>query len=91
MPGEDFMEAVFGLEPEQTAVAFNEPRTVCYAIRLDSLDPPATELRTKFIEARSDPRRVGAVAQVEFSRSFGDWLTNLENRYGLTWARQPRR
>ena len=91
MPGEDFMEAVFGLEPEQTAVAFNEPRTVCYAIRLESLEPPAAELREKFLEAKSDPRRIGAVAQGEFSRSFGDWLTGLEKRYGLTWTRQPRR
>jgi hypothetical protein len=91
MPGEDFMEAVFGLEPEQTTVAFNEPRTVCYAIRLDAVEPPAAELREKFLEAKSDPRRIGAVAQGEFSRSFGDWLTGLEKRYGLTWTRQPRR
>ena len=91
MPGEDFMEAVFGLEPEQTTVAFNEPRTVCYALRLDALEPPAAELREKFLEAKSDPRRIGAVAQGEFSRSFGDWLTGLEKRYGLTWTRQPRR
>ena len=91
MPGEDFMEAVFGLEPEQTTVAFNEPRTVCYAIRLDAFEPPAAELREKFLEAKSDPRRIGAVAQGEFSRSFGDWLTGLEKRYGLTWTRQPRR
>jgi len=91
MPGEEFMQAVFGLEPGQTTVAFNEPRTVCYAVRLDALDPPAGDLREKFLEARSDPRRVGAVAQGEFSRSFGDWLTGLEKRYGLTWVRQPRR
>ncbi len=91
MPGEEFMTAVFGLEPGQAGVAFNEPRTVCYAIRLDSLDPPAADLRTKFVEDRSDPRRIGAVAQTEFSRSFGDWLTSLEKRYGLSWARQPRR
>lgn len=91
MPGEEFMEAVFGLEPEQTAVAFNEPRTVCYAIRLTAFEPPVAELREKFLEAKSDPRRIGAVAQGEFSRSFGDWLTGLEKRYGLTWTRQPRR
>jgi|688.fasta_scaffold55462_2 hypothetical protein len=91
MPGEEFMTAVFGLEPGQAGVAFNEPRTVCYAIRLDSLDPPAADLRAKFVEDRSDPRRIGAVAQTEFSRSFGDWLTSLEKRYGLSWTRQPRR
>ncbi len=91
MAGEEFMEAVFGLEPEQTTVAFNEPRTVCYAIRLTAFEPPVAELREKFLEAKSDPRRIGAVAQGEFSRSFGDWLTGLEKRYGLTWVRQPRR
>lgn len=91
MPGEEFMEAVFSLEPEQTTVAFNEPRTVCYAIRLAAFEPPVAELREKFVEAKSDPRRIGAVAQGEFSRSFGDWLTGLEKRYGLTWVRQPRR
>jgi len=91
MPGEEFMTTVFGLEPGQAGVAFNEPRAVCYAIRLESLDPPANDLRTKFIEARSDPRRISAVAQTEFSRSFGDWLTSLEKRYGLAWNRQPRR
>lgn len=91
MPGDEFMEAVFSLESEQTTVAFNEPRTVCYAIRLESLEPPVAELREKFLEAKSDPRRIGAVAQGEFSRSFGDWLAGLEKRYGLTWVRQPRR
>lgn len=91
MAGEEFMETVFGLEPGQTAVAFNEPRTVCYLIRLEAFDPPAAELRDKFLAARSDPRRIGAVAQREFSQSFGDWLTGLEQRYGLVWNRQPRR
>ncbi|NDC53207.1 MAG: hypothetical protein EBZ74_02690 [Planctomycetia bacterium] len=91
MPGAGFMEAVFALEPGETAVAFNEPRTVCYAIRLDALDPPEAALRDTFLAARSDPRRVAAVAQGEFSRSFGAWLGGLEKRYALTWGRQPRR
>jgi hypothetical protein len=90
MPGEEFMRAVFRLEPGQTTVAFNEPRTVCYCIRLVSLDPPASELRERFLEARSDPRRSGMVAQQEFSESFGRWIEGLEKQYGLKWSRQPR-
>lgn len=90
MPGEEFMKAVFALEPGQTAVAFNEPRTVCYCIRLVSLDPPAAELRDRFLEAKSDPRRIGTVAQQEFSESFGRWIEGLEKQYGLKWVRQPR-
>ena len=90
MPGAEFMRAVFALEPGQTAVAFNEPRTVCYCIRLISLDPPAAELRDRFLEVRSDPQRSGMVAQQEFSESFGRWIEGLEKQYGLAWNRQPR-
>lgn len=90
MPGEEFMQAVFSLEPGQTTVAFNEPRTVCYCIRLVNLEPPASELRDRFVESRSDPRRTGLVAQQEFSESFGRWIEGLEKQYGLKWNRQPR-
>ena len=45
MPGDDFMRAVFALEPGGTAVAFNQPQTVCYAIRLVSFAPPEEELQ----------------------------------------------
>ena len=90
MPGDEFMKVVFSLEPGQTAVAFNEPRTVCYCIRLVNLEPPASELRDQFVESRSDPRRTGMVAQQEFSESFGRWIEGLEKQYGLKWNRQPR-
>lgn len=90
MPGEEFMRTLFALEPGQTAVAFNEPRTVCYCIRLVGLEPPAAELRSRFVELRSDPRRIGMVAQQEFSESFGRWIEGLEKQYGLKWSRQPR-
>lgn len=90
MPGDEFMKVVFSLEPGQTAVAFNEPRTVCYCIRLVNLEPPASELRDRFVESRSDPRRIGMVAQQEFSESFGRWIEGLEKQYGLKWNRQPR-
>jgi len=90
MPGEEFMKAVFGLEPGEATVAFNEPRTVCYCIRLVSLEPPVSELRDRFLEARKDPRPIGMLAQAEFSEAFGQWIEGLEKRYGLTWKRQPR-
>jgi hypothetical protein len=90
MPGEEFMKAVFALEPGDTVVAFNEPRTVCYCIRLVSLEPPLSELRDRFLEARKDPRPIGMLAQAEFSEAFGAWIEGLEKRYGLTWIRQPR-
>jgi hypothetical protein len=90
MPGDEFMRTVFSLEPGQAAVAFNEPRTVCYLIRLIGLDPPAPELRDRFLQARSEPQAIGMVAQRQFSEAFGNWIEGLEKQYRLSWNRQPR-
>ena len=90
MPGEEFMQAVFGLEPGKATVAFNEPRTVCYVIRMDGLEPPLEKLRERFMEARNDQRRLAMVAQRETSRAAAAWVDALEKRHALTWHREPR-
>ena len=91
MPGNEFMSAVFSLQPGGTAVAFNEPKTVCYCIRLIDVEPPAEKLKERFVETKSDPRMTAVAAQDEFSRSFGTWIEELESRYQLEWKRKPRR
>ena len=91
MPGNEFMSAVFALQPGGTAVAFNEPKTVCYCIRLIDVEPPAEKLKERFVETKSDPRMTAVAAQDEFSRSFGTWIEELESRYQLEWKRKPRR
>jgi hypothetical protein len=90
MPGDEFMRAVFSLEPDRTAVAFNEPRTVCYVIRLVSQEPPTTELREKFVAGRDDRQKIGMVAQREASNTFRELIEGMEKRYRLDWKRQPR-
>jgi hypothetical protein len=90
MPGEEFMRAVFALEPGKTAVAFNEPRTVCYALRLVGFEPPLEQLRERFMESREDQRRLAMVAQRETSRAAADWVESLETRHALKWNREPR-
>jgi len=90
MPGDEFMRAVFSLEPGKTAVAFNEPRTVCYVIRLISQEPPAAELQEKFIAGRNDRQKIGMVAQREASTTFRSLIEGMEKRYRLDWKRQPR-
>lgn len=90
MAGEDLMRAVFAVEPEQGTTAFNEPQTICYALRVVSLEPPEAELREKFLAAKNDQQRIATVAQSAFSEAFGDWLKQLETKHGLQWKRQPR-
>jgi len=90
MPGDEFMRAVFALEPGGVAVAFNEPRTVCYVIRLVEFDPSTAVLQEKFLEARGDRRRIGMVAERETSQAFRGLLESMEKRNRLEWKRPPR-
>ena len=90
LPGDAFMKAVFSLAPGETAVAFNEPQTVCYCIRLLSLTPPDSELRAQFIQRRDDLMPVDQVAQQGYAAVFERWIEGLEDRYQLRWERQPR-
>ncbi|MFM8953760.1 MAG: hypothetical protein ACKOOF_11985 [Planctomycetaceae bacterium] len=91
MPGEEFMKAVFALEPGQTAVAFNEPRTVCYAIRLVSYEPDQDKLREQFVDPSFDQRRIAVLARQQEGDAIGRWIEDIERRYALQWKRPPRR
>jgi hypothetical protein len=91
MPGDELMEAVFALEPGQTATAFNEPQTICYAIRMESVAPSLEDLEKRFLETKDDQRRIAMVAQREFSTAITDWLEGLEAKYAVEWKREPRR
>jgi len=90
LPGSDFMQAVFSLPPGETTVAFNEPQTVCYCIRLLSLSPPDSELRAQFLDRRDDMMPLDQVAQQSYAGVFERWIESLEDRYELRWERQPR-
>jgi hypothetical protein len=90
MAGEEFMKAVFSLEPGGTAVAFNEPQTVCYAIKLMSLEPDETALQQRFLDAASDPRRLAAVAEGDVRAAYTRWLGDVSRRQGVEWKRPPR-
>lgn len=91
MPGEEFMKAVFALQPGETAVAFNEPRTVCYAIRLVAYDPTDEKLKELFVDPSLDQRRIATIARQQEGDAIGRWIEDVERRYALTWKRPPRR
>lgn len=90
MAGEGFMEAVFSLPPGGTTVAFNEPQTVCYAIRLVSLEPGEELLRQRFLDEAADPRRIAAVAETDVRGVYARWLADVTRRQGVEWQRPPR-
>jgi hypothetical protein len=89
-PGEEFMRAVFALEPGETAAPFNEPRTICYAVRLTSFEPALETLRERFVAGRKDQRRLAMVGRQQMSSAFGEWFEAFEKRQGIEWRREPR-
>ena len=90
MPGDELMRAVFDLEPGQTAVAFNEPKTVCYAIRLVSLEPDDAQLKDLFLASSQDPRRLATVADDDTRSVYDGWMKSILERHAVSWKREPR-
>lgn len=90
MPGEAIMKAVFGLEPGQVATVFNEPRTVCYVIRLVGLEPGDAQLKELFMAAARDPRRIAVAAEGDATTVLDRWVDSVEQRNQVAWKRDPR-
>jgi len=90
MAGDAFMEAVFGLEPGGTTTAFNQPRTICYVIRLLAYEPDEAVLRDRFADVATDPRRLAMLADEEARDVRDRWMAGIEKRFGVEWKRDPR-
>jgi hypothetical protein len=90
IPGDEFMAKVFSLRPGEVGVAFNEPKTVCYCIRLIDVEPPEETLKERFVARRGDPGMTAAAAQEARMRALRGWVGDLEARYGVEWLRKPR-
>ena len=90
MAGDDFLAAVFALEPGGTAVALNEPETVCYAIRLVSFEPAEETLQERFRDVATDPRRLAMLAEDETRDAYERWMAGIQKRQGVEWLRDPR-
>ncbi|MFM7207836.1 MAG: hypothetical protein ACKO4T_14335, partial [Planctomycetaceae bacterium] len=90
MPGTAVMRAVFDLEPGQAAVAFNEPQTVCYVIRLVAFEPDDARLKELFLASSQDPRRLALVADDDTRGVYDRWVESIKERNAVAWKREPR-
>lgn len=90
MAGDDLLAAVFALEPGGTAVALNEPETVCYAIRLVSYEPAEETLQERYRDVATDPRRLAMLAEDETRDAYERWMAGIQKRQGVEWLRDPR-
>ena len=90
MPGNKMMQKIFSVAKGQSVTAFNEPKTICYVIRLLEYKPADEELQKRFEGVLGDQRRLSMVAQTAFAEVFMDWIARLEKDLELTWIRDPR-
>lgn len=85
--GPDFMREAFNLSVGETGFAMNQPQTICYVIRVVSLEPSREVLRTTFM---ADSYSSYAAASMEDRREvLNAWIKGIENEAHLTWKRPP--
>ena len=85
-PGQALMQEVFGLQPGEIGVAFNQPKTVSYVIRVVEFTPPAKTLLTEF---ESYPvNQYLAAAAGDYQENLRTWLKELQSSAGLVWQRK---
>lgn len=83
--GEEFMEAVFRLQPGETAVAFNRPQTVAYVVRVKSFEPSQEVLWKMFLaEPYADYSSVAVFDQQKIRSA---WMEELKRSIGFRWER----
>jgi|GEM_PF-702367 len=87
LPGEEFMQTVFRMEPGQVEVAFNQPQTVAYVIRVKTFEPSDEVLWKMFLaEPYSDYSTAAMLDQQKIRRA---WLEDLKRQIGFQWERKP--
>lgn len=85
--GPDFMREAFSLGVGETGQAMNQPQTICYVIRVVTLEPSREFLRNTFMV---DAYSTYAAASLEDRQeAMSAWIKGIENEAHLTWKRPP--
>lgn len=82
--GSAFMKTVAGLEKGGIGVAWNEPKTVAYVVRMVDATPEAKELQSLFLSS-ADAQQLQVVASLDKGDAFREWIKSLEAKVGLQW------
>jgi parvulin-like peptidyl-prolyl isomerase len=88
LAGQQFMQAVFALQPGQTGLAPNQSHTKVYVVRVLGQEPDEETLRQRFLESGYN-NFVLMLAQLEARQAAIGWYRGLEDRYQVKWVRPP--
>ncbi len=84
--GNDFMQAVFKLEPGKVGVAMNNPQTIAYVVRISDVTPTENALWAQFeVDSYGTYRDAATADQSEIFRA---WYEELISDAGLKWVRK---
>ena len=82
--GSDFMRAALNLPPGGIGIAWNQPKTVVYILRMVEKSPTDDVLRHQFLDF-ANPQELNLVANAERQEAYRQWMKSLEESVGLEW------
>ena len=88
LPGSDFMETVYSLQVGETGVAFNQPQTVAYVVRLTNSSPSEDSLWMQF-QTAPVWQYLGAGQPEMVGTAFEAWLDDIRAKTGFRWINKP--
>jgi len=88
LPGQEFMQAVFALQPGQTAAAPNEAHSKVYVVKVLNQEPDDDRLRSLFLDSGYN-QLVLMIAQREVGLTQYDWYRGVARQYNVKWLRPP--
>jgi len=87
MPGQEFMRAVFDLQPRQVGTALNAPKTAAYVVRVTELSPSENVLWALF--EVDNFSTYAPVAQEDQRQIYIAWLDEIKAAVGFKWEKKP--
>ena len=89
MPGDDFMQAVFGLDVGGVGVAPNAPKSEYYVVRLIESNPAPEALWAMFVSEHYFVYMGAAIA--DQGSLYEAWLDGIKSASGFAWDPQWQR
>ncbi|MCL2305872.1 MAG: hypothetical protein FWC43_11065 [Planctomycetaceae bacterium] len=87
-PGAGFMEAAYSLQPNESAVAMNQPKSLVFVIRLVESSPDEESLWQFFVKEKSD-EYLGAGKGESLDAMRTQWIEEIERNVGFQWVNRP--
>ena len=94
--GRKFMQPVFSVNPGEFAIAWNEPKTVCYLVQITAQQQPSAELHKRFVEKRFNlpqlsDTQIDQIHRQEVLQTVQGLFEEFDRRLKVAWPGRPDR